>query len=197
MAEKRMVDLELDPLEAFSPEKIVKLDDKELGLYVYGIFVAHQAAIRDVSFQQAVEALSRDPSLFDSDTPGVVEFAKVLRLTASGEPERAGKLFRGHFEQGAIVMAALDEAITGRRKNRKNAAKPRSDLLSSHIREVLINDKSLSAKQVIDALDAKGVDVDYDAEQIYFPDSDKGHPFSGIRSRVSREKKKLQKNKSL
>ena len=98
----------LDTRKVFSKETIASMSDKDLGLYVFGVFVAHVAAETNSTFESVSQKFTNDPNCLETETIDSVAFASTLRFAARGEPQKAGSLFRADLAKGALSLATLD-----------------------------------------------------------------------------------------
>ena len=124
----------LDTRKVFSKETIASMSDKDLGLYVFGVFVAHVAAETDSTFESVSQKFTNDPNCLETETIDSVAFASTLRFAARGEPQKAGSLFRADLAKGALSLATLDEVISGRRKQKKTQKPQRSNRVAHNRR---------------------------------------------------------------
>ena len=127
---------------------------------------------------------------------------KALHKAAGGDFAIAGRLIRHHVQDSALLMAALDEVVTGRRRQRKIARKDRGDALSRMIYELVDEkDGSLTESALLYELkhDGSGVVDEVTDEKIWFISADgtgQSAPVSGLRGRLFRAKKKFRETSS-
>jgi hypothetical protein len=187
----------MDKLPLF-PVEALELPDEELGIYMLSWWVAYLANTRGIQPEEVtsemvenIRTLSLD---MDTDSEDVISLEKALRLAASGEVVRAGKIFRDRQSNRAINLAAMDEAITGRRKQTERARRPRLDSLSSLILEILTENPEMSSDKILRTLRGyeRGDVIDeIDEGSIWLVGRGKPVPISGLKDRVSRMRKKL------
>ena len=187
----------LDTTKVFSKEIIASMSDKELGLYVFGIYVAHLAAETDSTFEGVSQRFIEDPNRLETESIDSVAFANTLRFAARGEPEKAGNLFRADFEKGTLSLAALDEAISGRRRQKKNQKPRRFDRVARLMLPIVSVNPSISKagllKELADHDEVDEVDENGDGV-IWFTDG-KSFNINLLSSRLSHMKKRIRKEK--
>ena len=187
-------DYYLDTGKVFSEETIASMNDKDLGLYVFGVYVANVAAETNSTFESVSQKFIDDPNCLETESIDSVAFANTLRFTAQGKPERAGKLFRQNLEQGALFLAALDEANSGRRRQKKNQKDQRLNRVSRLMLPIVSANPSISINDLLQELtDCDEID-EVSEGTIWFVD---GGSFNVnlLPSRLSRMKKKIRKEK--
>jgi hypothetical protein len=108
-------------------------------------------------------------------------------------------MIRVHIKDGALHVVALDEAATGRRRQRAISRKPRTDGLQSIILEVMRNKPSVTVSELIAQLrlypTGEIIDgINDDDETIDWHDTrhlTTSTPFSALKHRMSRARRKL------
>ncbi len=119
-------------LRPFDPA-FLSLPDDQLGLHLYAWWAVAQAEkmgiTRDQLTPEIAERLRGKVLSLDTDNEDLAGLEKALRVIALGDPARGGKMFRMHMERQVITLAAFDEAKTGRRRQRANAKRDRTDPL--------------------------------------------------------------------
>jgi hypothetical protein len=73
-----------------------------------------------------------DAFALDFVDPGNAILEKAIRLAAAEDFERAGRHARYYLVQGGVLAAAIDEAASGRRRQRANASRPRPKKADTH-----------------------------------------------------------------
>ena len=164
---------------------LLALPDYELGLQCWAWWVVAQTESLGFSQQELtpeiVENIRVKTLEIDSDNPTVSALEKTLRLAASGQIERAGKMFRDLMKMEQMQKAAIDEAVTGRRRQTKNAKKlrnRRNDDCPIHqlIADCLDNNQKASAQEVIDYLKeacGPGPEFSIEYDGLYFASCDR------------------------
>lgn len=103
------------------------LTDGELALHVMALWLGCLAESKEIPSHKLSEDIAKSfveqTHTFISDKDPALE--RIFHIIAQGEIERGGRLFRQWMGKGALNMAALDEAVTGRRRQRANAQRPR------------------------------------------------------------------------
>src|SRR5262249_49357465 len=126
-------------------EALRSLPDDQLGIYLYAWWTVLQAEKLGISQEQItpeiaerlrVKALSLDT--ISEDYAGL---EKALQLAAGavggGDLARGGQMFRQYMRRMARNVALVDEAKTGRRRQKVIASRPRPDDLNSLIFEIV------------------------------------------------------------
>jgi hypothetical protein len=137
----------------------------------------------------------------DTDSAEHVALEKALKRVASGDLAGGGKMFRDWFQRDQVLfLAALDEAKTGRRKQRKNAVNSRPDGLQSLIMETMRRSPKITARglwtefqRLYDAGE-RTVVQDISGSVVTFATKSgqlKDAPISGLKDRMSRARKAL------
>ena len=200
-------------------ERLMGLDDKELALATYGLFVEYHATrhglpaseLSDTSINRLAAAIDE----MDPDTPNSVILQRSFSLVLSGNTAKAGKLLRKHFQDRSLLCAALQEAVTGSRRQRQNASQGGGDRLTKLIDKLVEESKgNISEKALVHKLVHRGSEpywtvqignetrniIDDVDDAIYVLNSDgtgnKKVEFSAIRGRLSRAKAKYRKHQS-
>ncbi|MDC0067687.1 hypothetical protein OAL10_02690 [Gammaproteobacteria bacterium] len=117
-------------------------------------------------------------------------FANTLRFAARGEPEKAGNLFRADLEKGALFLASLDEAISGRRRQKKNQKKQRLNRVSRLMLPIVLANPSISKGGLLEELILCD-EVDEISEGVLWFKDGKSFSVNLLPSRLSRMKKKI------
>ena len=120
------------------------MNEKDLGLYVFGVYVVHIAAQNETTFEAVSRRFLGDPDNLETESIESVASANTLRFAAKGEPERAGNLFRANLEKGAVFLAALDEPTSGRRRQIKNQKAQRPDRVARMMLPIVSANPSIS-----------------------------------------------------
>src|SRR5262249_44868989 len=94
------------------PIEFLDLPDDQLGLHLFAWWVGFQAENKGVPLDKIpedfVEQLRVATLGIDTDDARYTAVEKALRLVASGDAARGGKLFRGLMHDTALHLAALD-----------------------------------------------------------------------------------------
>src|SRR5206468_1245493 len=85
----------------------------------------------------------------DNDNEDLAGVKKAAQVIARGDLARGGRMIRKYMERQTMMLAALDEAKTGRRKQRANAKKSRTDALQSLILEAMRCNQAITTDQLI------------------------------------------------
>jgi len=184
------VNIEMFPLEW------LELPDDELGCHLLILYAGAQAAKRNIPihlFTDFVDAFIEDIRSqrlkMETDNVEQVALEKAIKLIAGGEPARGGKLFREHMKKGATFIAALDEAVTGRRRQTSNAKKPRTTPFQQLIISLVTQDPSMNENALEHALKKQeGVTFTPDDMIIY---KEKSIPRTALKDHLFRAKKKI------
>ena len=114
------------PSFEFDVERLMGLDDSELALATYGLFVEYHASRHGLSASElsdtSINRLAAAIHEMDPDRREFMILQRSFSLVLSGDAEMAGKLLREHFEERSLLFAALEEAVTGSRRQRRNAS---------------------------------------------------------------------------
>lgn len=181
------MNIEMFPLEW------LELPDDELGYHLLAFWAGYHAEkqnipIHDITFD-FVEAIRSQSLKMDTDNVEQVTLEKAIKLIAGGEPARGGKLFREHMKKGATFIAALDEAVTGRRRQTSNAKKPRTTPFQQLIINLVTQDPSMNENALEHALKKQeGVTFTPDDMIIY---KEKPIPRTALKDHLFRAKKKI------
>jgi hypothetical protein len=180
------------------PTEALDLPDDELGKYILAWWAAYQLECKGIPYQAADEEILEKIRIgtlgMDSDNAELSALEKSLRLAASGDVTRAGKLFRQYSLKEAKHQAACDEAVTGRRRQRAYAKKPRVDPLHEMIDEILEKNPQINTAGLLSELRAReGISAidEIDEDKIYFEDGRKPAKISGLKDRLGRARKKF------
>ena len=175
------------------PLEWLELPDDELGYHLLALWAGYHAEknnipIHDMTFD-FVEAIRTQSLKMDTDNVEQVTLEKAIKLIAGGEPARGGKLFREHMKKGATFIAALDEAVTGRRRQTSNAKKPRTTPFQQLIINLVTQDPSMNENALEHALkNQEGVTFTPDDMIIY---KEKPIPRTALKDHLFRAKKKI------
>lgn len=181
------MNIEMFPLEW------LELPDDELGYHLLALWAGAQAAKRNIPIHDMtfdfVEAIRSQSLKMDTDNVEQVALEKAIKLIAGGEPARGGKLFREHMKKGATFIAALDEAVTGRRRQTSNAKKPRTTPFQQLIISLVTQNPSMNENALEHALKKQeGVTFTPDDMIIY---KEKSIPRTALKDHLFRAKKKI------
>jgi hypothetical protein len=192
--------MELPP---FDMKKALKLADADLARYVMGYLIASEAEesgipLNEIPHDFATRVVHAALTA-EADTARGAALEKALRKAASGDLASAGKLLREYLSEGAIHLAALDEAITGKRRQSANGRKPRPDELQLLIEGILAARPDIKLASLLGELrrsqDGEVIDNIDDAEGVIEwrgKNNPAGTaPISGLKDRLSRARKKL------
>jgi len=182
----------LDTRKVFSKETIASMSDKDLGLYVFGVFVAHVAAETNSTFESVSQKFTNDPNCLETETIDSVAFASTLRFSARGEPQKAGSLFRADLAKGALSLATLDEVISGRRRQKKTQKPQRSNRVARLIKPIVSVNPSISINDLLKEL-CLCAEVDEISEDVLWFKDGTSFNVNLLPSRLSRMKKKIRK----
>lgn len=187
------------------PANMLEMSDYELGGLLLGWFIAVQADDLGIPFEridQIPESFAERVRQFvltiETDTAKNAAVEKALHKAASGDFESAGKFLREHMTNGAMHLVALDEAVTGKRRQRANAKKSRSDELQILIETIMATLPSIKPVGLLDELrkqEGGGIIEEITDDDIFFINKD-GHggesaKVSGLKDRMSRARKKI------
>lgn len=181
---------------------ILDKSDAEMLAWLWAWWLSYNAGekgLRATDVIPEIEEKIRVATLgIDTDFLNVLWLEKALKAYASGNPARAAMLFRAGMRSGAEAKALLDEAMTGRRKQRERARRPREDPLTKLIRLALQASPSMTEVDLIRAIkkqEGRGV-IEEVTDEVIFVVSRNGHPakevrLTAIKDRISRIRKKL------
>ena len=182
----------------------LELPDDELGKLLLGLVIAAEAEARGVPFEQVTEkaAVKVVEAAKRSEATKAINstIEKAIHKAAAGDFATAGRLLKEHMKDRALFMAALDEAVTGRRKNRDYGRRSSGDGLTESINEIVKRAHgNISEKDVLrelECLAGNGVIDEIEDQTIYFRakdgKSELSSKISNLRGRVSTAKKKYQ-----
>jgi hypothetical protein len=132
---------------------LLGLSDKDLGLRLYALWAVAQAEKLGISEDQISAEIAEDLRLralrLDTDSEDLAGLEKALHLCAKGDSTRGGRMFRKHLHRQAMGIATLDEAKTGRRRQRALAQKPRTDALQAVILDVVRRKPAIQCNELI------------------------------------------------
>jgi len=131
------------------------LPDDWLGvsaLWWWIVFVAEKKGISayQITFPVAFQIVRATPS-FTCETDLALEV--IIHILAGGDFMRGGRLFRDYMAKGTIHAAAIDEWMTGRRRQRATAKKPKPNALRSLVNEIVSNSPQMTYRELITHLD--------------------------------------------
>ncbi|MBF0563085.1 MAG: hypothetical protein HQL37_13960 [Alphaproteobacteria bacterium] len=195
-------------LPPFDPA-LLSLSDSDLGLHFWAWWVVAQAESRGIAQDnltpELAEEIRRQTLATDTNNVEMAAVEKILHLAASGEIERAGKMFRDLMQRFGVAVATLDEVKTGRRKQKAYAKKSRPDALQSIILEIMTRSPGITAEALLNNLRERAEvrdvieSVNDGDEVIEWTDKNgqvKTTPFTAIKDRMSRARKKLKTMRS-
>jgi hypothetical protein len=195
------MNIEMFPLEW------LELPDDELGSHLLVLYAGYHAEKKNIpihlftDFVDAfVEAIRSQSLKMDTDNVEQVALEKAIKLIAGGEPARGGKLFREHMKKRATFIAALDEAVTGTRRQTSNAQKSRthaSTPFQQLIFDLVTQDQSMSEHGLNIALRRHGVDFNADGDTATYQGeivTYRGKPLKiSLKDQLYRAKKRIDK----
>jgi hypothetical protein len=195
------MNIEMFPLEW------LELPDDELGSHLLVLYAGYHAEKKNIpihlftDFVDAfVEAIRSQSLKMDTDNVEQVALEKAIKLIAAGEPARGGKLFREHMKKRATFIAALDEAVTGTRRQTSNAQKSRthaSTPFQQLIFDLVTQDQSMSEHGLNIALRRHGVDFNADGDTATYQGeivTYRGKPLKiSLKDQLYRAKKRIDK----
>lgn len=177
------------------------LTDHELGISLYAWWIGAHAAQRGVSPDRVTKRMADEVRAailgMDVDDVRYVGLEKALKRIASGDTAGGGSIFRAWMLEGGMHLAALDEAITGWRKQRKIAGKPRPNALQRLIEEIVLKYPEIKVSELLEKLRAESdgdVIERVDDENIEWHDHNqriKDSPIAGLKDRLSRARKTI------
>lgn len=188
--------------DVFPIRKALELSDHDLGRFLLAWNIGEQAEERGIPVNQIPQeiagAIVHQTLAMKASTARQAALMEVLRKAADGDFEGAGRFIREHLTDRIVQAAALDEAVTGKRRQRENAKKPRPDALQLLIESILSEHPGVTAAgllvemrkpehgDVIDSID----DVDGVIEWRDENNPAGTAPISGLKDRLSRARKK-------
>ena len=189
------------------PDNWQELSDYDLGGLLLGLFFGLQAHDLGIPANQIsdefAERVRQYVLTIESKTAKDAAVEKALHKAVQGDFVTAGHLLREFMETSALNIAAIDEAVTGKRRQRKNAKKPRANRLRKLIREIVAKKPEMTANELLLALKkevGKGIIEEIDDDEIAFIDENGkgGHiaPITGLRGRLNRAKDFFKNNSS-
>ena len=195
------MNIEMFPLEW------LELPDDELGSHLLVLYAGYHAEKKNIPtylftdfVDDFVEAIRSQTLKMDTDNVEQVALEKAIKLIAGGEPARGGKLFREHMKKRATFIAALDEAVTGTRRQTANAKKPRthaSTPFQQLIFDLVTQDQSMSEHGLNIALRRHGVDFNADGDTATYQGeivTYRGKPLKiSLKDQLYRAKKRIDK----
>ena len=195
------MNIEMFPLEW------LELPDDELGSHLLVLYAGYHAEKKNIPtylftdfVDDFVEAIRSQTLKMDTDNVEQVALEKAIKLIAEGQPARGGKLFREHMKKGATFIAALDEAVTGTRRQTANAKKPRthaSTPFQQLIFDLVTQDQSMSEHGLNIALRRHGVDFNADGDTATYQGeivTYRGKPLKiSLKDQLYRAKKRIDK----
>jgi hypothetical protein len=184
-------------------ETDLTLSDHDLCIKFWSRWIAFQASRKGIPISAITPGIAENIRLasinLDTDSIQLTPLEKILRLSAIGDTDRAGRMLRDLILSESYVLAAQDEATTGRRRQKQIASKRRPDALQELIISLVQKTPSISVKNLLKALksmdgelsDAEVIEEITD-DEIYFIENGKGGniaPISGLKDRLTRAKK--------
>ena len=188
-------------LPVFPTEDDLNQSNVELGQDLLALWIASNAEKKGIDPYDVPikiqEEIVLNTRLIDGDSAINAALEKAIKRAAQGEYEKAGALVRELFAEGVISIITLDECITGKRRQRSNASKPRTDELQKLIIEIATEKPDITQTALLIELkkykDVRKVIADITEDEIYFTgkgeDSSKAAPISGLKDRLTRAKK--------
>lgn len=176
------------------PIEWLKLPDEQLGFHLLAYWSAHHAQQRNIPIHEIslefIEAIRVQSLKIDTDNIEHIALEKAIVYIAKGEVARGGKLFKEHMMQGAYHLAALDEAVTGRRRQTENAKKSRTQPFQALIISIVEQTPDVQQNQLLNILkkhpsiifNSDGETLSFDGDLI---------PITGLKDRLSRARKKI------
>ena len=104
---------------------------------------------------ESAEAIRIATLAVDAENVTHAALEKILRRIAGcapGHENKTAEMIRMHIRDGALHIAALDEAATGRRRQRANSRKDRPDGLQSIILKILKKRPAVTQTELIEQL---------------------------------------------
>jgi hypothetical protein len=193
--------MELPP---FSPE-FLDLSDEQLGLRVWAWWIGAEATWAQIPpgavlplDEHFVEMVRHKVLAADTDSAEHAALEKALKRLAANDLTGGGRLFRDWFHRDQVIFAAaLDEARTGRRKQRHIAKRSRLDPLQGIILEILKRRPTTNEAELLEALreyEKGDVIAEITDSEIAF-NTKAGRlaeaPITGLKHRLSRARKRL------
>ena len=182
------MNLEMFPLEW------LELPDDELGYHLLAVWAGYHAQKLNIPIHLVtfdfVEAIRSQTLKMDTDNVEHVALEKAIKLIAEGQPARGGKLFREHMKKGATFIAALDEAVTGRRRQTANAKKPRTTPFQQLIINLITKDPNMTENALEHAL-KKQEGVTFTPDDMIIYKKQKPIPRTALKDHLFRAKKKI------
>ena len=185
------MNIEMFPLEW------LELPDDELGSHLLVLYAGYHAEKKNIPtylftdfVDDFVEAIRSQTLKMDTDNVEQVALEKAIKLIAGGEPARGGKLFREHMKKGATFIAALDEAVTGRRRQTANAKKPRPTPFQQLIINLITKDPNMTENALEHAL-KKQEGVTFTPDDMIIYKKQKPIPRTALKDHLFRAKKKI------
>ena len=185
------------------PPEYLDLPDEDLGLQIWAWWVTAQLGKSGISQGNLTPEIAENIRVltlqFDTDTEAVAGLEKALKVIAQGDTARGGKIARQYVQNMANHIAALDEAKTGRRKQRVRARKARPNRLQIEVLKILTSNPEIDEQGVLKALrslEGDGVIDTIDADEICFADGSRPVKLSNLRGTISRARKKIQSPKN-
>jgi hypothetical protein len=132
---------------------LLGLSDEDLGLRFYAWWATAQAEKLGVSQDQITpenaEHLRLRALSLDTDNEDLAGLERALQVCAKGDLARGGRMFRQHLLRQAMAIATIDEAKTGRRRQRAVAQRPRTDALRALILEIVQRKPAITLSELI------------------------------------------------
>jgi len=183
------------------PAEYLDLQDDKLGLHLLAWWIGFQAKRKGIPSNGVTEEIAEKIRLatlgMDVEDARHVALEKALRRVASGDAAGGGKLFRDLMREGGFHLAALEEAVTGERRQRANAKRPRPDALQILICEIVANEPEITVTELLAVLNkyprGQVIDEITQDEICFVQDGHGGNsaPVSGLKDRLSRARKRI------
>jgi hypothetical protein len=191
------------------PEEMLDGPDDPLGLHLFTWWVAFNAECKGIPptsvTVEIIEKIRISTLGIDTEDARNAALEKALRLAATGDFARAGKILRAHVSDMSLNMAALDEAVSGKRRQRAIAKKRRRDGLQLRIEEIVAEHPDIGTRGLLAALrtDQHGGVIEHISDEDdgtieWCDENDPAGtaPISGLKDRLSRAKKILKRTSS-
>lgn len=179
--------------------------DEQLAMNVWQWWVARQVERLGYSLDTVSQAILEEIRLralvIDTNRPESFGWEKFLRLAASGQFARAGRILRDDQDTKREQLAAVHTAQTVTRQRVLASKQSRSDPLQELIVELVAADELIDGNTLLHSLKAKkgsGIIVAIDSEKITFKRDLKEEDtarLSGLKDRLSRAKRAVKLKK--
>ncbi len=191
------------------PVEMLDGPDDALGRHVFKWWCAFYVTSKGIPPEritpEIVEKIRIATLAADTENAGSVAVEKAMKLAAVGDFARAGKIIRGRVKEVSESLAALDEAVSGKRRQRAIAKKRRQDGLQLLIEEIVAKHPDIRTPGLLAALRAhqhggviEHIDDEDEGTVEWCDENDPAGsaPISGLKDRLSRAKKILKRNSS-